>query len=343
MSSIKGDVLLGWGKRTWYKAPSKEPKVPSYYFPDFFLEKEEPWFTHEHNQEISIQELIECIKKEIEISAIKSSNIQWRNPYYSKFQSTFKELKSKFQAKELDKAVPYVFEIAEQKMERNQLIASLKSLLTYSLGNPVHIYGFWDKTGGMLGATPEILFKFINSKTLETVACAGTINARGDVSTLLTDPKELHEHQLVVDGMREALSPFGTVRMEPIHLLRLSRLVHLATPILAELNSHAFTFEQIVKALHPTPAVGTFPSLQGKQWLAEYQTEIERGRFGAPSGFVFPKNEKASCYVSIRNVQWTEKALTIGAGCGVVAESDCEREWAEINLKLQAIKEMLAL
>jgi menaquinone-specific isochorismate synthase len=42
-------------------------------------------------------------------------------------------------------------------------------------------------------------------------------------------------------------------------------------------------------------------------------------------------------------MQWDEKEIHIGAGCGLVAESQCTREWAEIKLKLQAIKEMLAL
>jgi isochorismate synthase EntC len=35
--------------------------------------------------------------------------------------------------------------------------------------------------------------------------------------------------------------------------------------------------------------------------------------------------------------------MQIAAGCGVVADSKCENEWAEIGLKLKAIKEMLAL
>jgi isochorismate synthase EntC len=35
--------------------------------------------------------------------------------------------------------------------------------------------------------------------------------------------------------------------------------------------------------------------------------------------------------------------MMIGAGCGVVAESQMRNEWNEINLKMQSIKEMLGI
>ena len=175
------------------------------------------------------------------------------------------------------------------------------------------------------------------------MACAGTVGDQRDASLLLTDPKELHEHQLVVEGIRDALSSFGRVEVRPSHLLRLSRLVHLATPIIVHLQSSSFTYAQIVQALHPTPAVGTFPKEKGTAWLNQYQTQVGRGRFGAPCGVLFPDLARSSCFVSIRNVQWSENGMQIGAGCGLVAESLPDLEWAEINLKLRAIKEMLAL
>jgi isochorismate synthase EntC len=42
-------------------------------------------------------------------------------------------------------------------------------------------------------------------------------------------------------------------------------------------------------------------------------------------------------------VQWGKDQMQIAAGCGVVADSVCDKEWNEINLKLKAVKEMLAL
>jgi len=339
ISSGVGRLLIGWGKRRWLKSPSTDTAIPSFYFPDFFLKAKTPWFVHEHYREISLKELLQGLVREMRM---QSKTYKWTNPYQELFEKTFLSLQQKFAAKEIDKAVPFVYEKAQIPMSQEQLMQSLVSVLNYSMVNPVYLYGFWDKQEGVLGATPEVLFKLNEEKTLETMACAGTMSTKGDSSSFLKDPKELHEHQLVVDGMKDSLAGFGKVHVDAIKLLKLSRLVHLVTPITVSIETKP-AFESIVKALHPTPAVGTFPRKQGKEWLDEYQKHIDRKRFGAPVGFVFPESKQASCYVSIRNMQWDEKEIRICAGCGLVAASQCAREWAEINLKLQAIKEMLAL
>ena len=92
--------------------------------------------------------------------------------------------------------------------------------------------------------------------------------------------------------------------------------------------------------MHPTPALGAFPRRPGMEWLKEYQQKIDRRRFGAPVGYAI-EDAQAKCYVAIRNVQWTKNQMLLAAGCGIVATSQYDAEWAEIKLKLQAIKEML--
>lgn len=347
LGAAAGRVLIGWGERQWHSAPRNNSAGPSFYFPDFFLTGSKHWFTHQHTKELSVQELISELNQINFLKTVLPRHalpaIQWHNPYQSHFRKTFEELKALFLANDLDKAVPYVFEVAPQRMDTDRLCSSLNSLLNYALCNPAHLYGFWGEGEGMLGATPEILFQFVDSSKLKTVACAGTMGVQRDLSEFMCDPKEQHEHQLVVQGIKEALSPFGEVQLHTPYLLKLSRLVHLTTPIEVLLRSSSFSYEQIVHALHPTPAVGPFPKEKGRRWLAEQQRQLDRVRYGAPCGVLFPDLAKSTCYVSIRNVQWSHEQMRIGAGCGLVAESECEREWAEINLKLRAIKEMLAL
>lgn len=339
MSSGPGRLIIGWGKRQWLQGPSSDSSTPSFYFPDFFLKSRTPWFVHDHFKEVTVKELLKGVMREL---VIQPRSYKWQNPYQPLFEKTFNDLKNKFAAKEIDKAVPFVFESAHTTLRQAQLIESLVSVLNYSLVNPAFLYGFWSTQEGILGATPEILFRFIAENKLETMACAGTISTQGDSSSFLKDPKELHEHQLVVEGMKDSLAGLGDVHVDAIKLLKLSRLVHLVTPITVGLHTKP-SFENVVRALHPTPAVGTFPRKKGMPWLDEYQKNINRARYGAPVGFILPDSNKACCYVSIRNMQWNEKEIRIGAGCGLVAESQCHREWAEINLKLQAIKEMLSL
>ncbi|HEY4831978.1 MAG TPA: chorismate-binding protein, partial [Waddliaceae bacterium] len=99
-------------------------------------------------------------------------------------------------------------------------------------------------------------------------------------------------------------------------------------------------FIEVVEMLHPTPALGAFPRILGKTWLMDYQTKMNRGRYGAPVGYYYPSKEEGECFVAIRNVQWVGPEAQIGAGCGIVAQSVFEQEWDEIQLKIQSIKSM---
>lgn len=196
----------------------------------------------------------------------------------------------------------------------------------------------------MLGGTPELLFNMDHDgekMTISTMACAATCS-KDEVEGFATDSKMLDEHNFVVQGILESLSPFGEVRKEKIQILELPTLCHFLTPMVVETEKN-LEFEPLVRSLHPTPALGAYPKKQGMKWLAEYQNKIDRGRYGAPVGYYRPDTGKAACYVAIRNAQWSHDEIKIGAGCGVVPQSALESEWAEIQLKIQSIKDILAL
>src|SRR5690606_7658859 len=85
-------------------------------------------------------------------------------------------------------------------------------------------YGFWSFDGdvveGMIGATPEVLFsnrigrKNGQADRIETMALAGTRAKTSDpdgAKRLFEDPKERHEHQIVVDDIMVELSRFGEI------------------------------------------------------------------------------------------------------------------------------------
>ena len=341
MSMGKSSLLIGWGKRKWSQAPQNEQNI-NFYFPDFFLARNPSWFTHEHYQEISIASLKQALGK---TNQDKPKSLHWDCCYKEIFYKAFKDLKEKFKRNEIAKAVPYVFEKSNGTMDTKQLRTSLSSLLNYAHAQPaVHAYGFWENGHGMLGATPELLFSLGEKKphTLITMACAGTKDLRGQQGSFMSDPKEVHEHQLVVEGIIESLAPYGKVTIGSMRVLDLPKLSHLLTPIELDLSHDADYFD-FVKALHPTPALGAFPRKEGFEWLRSYQDLIDRKRYGAPIGYKRRNTNDAACYVAIRNAQWDPNEIYIGAGCGIVSESLLEREWEEIKLKIQAIKEMLAL
>lgn len=339
MSCGAGKVLLGWGTRRWMTSPSSAIQNEVFYFPDFFLQESHPWFEHTVQQEMEVTVLRQMLDSH---RSDPESDYTWECHDRELFEASFSDLHQKFASKDIDKAVPFVFEVSAAAMSSQQLTRSIASLLENLCRYPMHIYGFWDQNQGVLGITPEILFNFGQSGKLQTMACAGTSSLKAEIKDLFNDPKELHEHNLVVRGICESMEPFGKVAVERMRLLLLPRLAHLTTAIEVELRS-APEFEKIVKALHPTPALGGIPRQAAILWLEQYQRKIDRMRFGAPVGYFRPKVQQGGCFVAIRNAQWNHKGIFIGAGCGVVAESQYEQEWDEVNLKLQATKEMLAL
>lgn len=337
--TLKEDLLLvGWGKRRFinYQACIRQ-NTPAFYFPDFFLKNTDPWFIHPKWKIVTRDELLGKFSYQKERYVF-----QWQNPDFVHFQSTFHDLQALFNAHRILKAVPYVFETCSQRMHLQLFRHLLYSIIQYINHKPLYLYGLWSEKEGMLGATPEILFRYEKGNPLETLACAGTCAHTEDHQEFLTNSKERLEHQLVVEGITESLTPFGTVNLGHIATLKLPTLSHLITPIQVNLRD-PFDYESIVKALHPTPALGAFPRKEGMDWLKAYDQLVKRKRFGSPAGYFFPSKEEYGCFVSIRNMQWEKEILAIGAGCGIVAASSLEKEWREVNLKIQAIKDMLAL
>ena len=106
--------------------------------------------------------------------------------------------------------------------------------------------------------------------------------------------------------------------------------------------SDQFDFDTVVRALHPTPALGGYPSKPSFQWLYNHIDQRDRSLFGAPFG-VCDNQGNYHVVVSIRNVQWQSDRLSVWAGCGIVPESQFESEWAELGAKIDSVKAIFSL
>lgn len=316
-----GKILIGYGPREWLPQPGV------FYFQDYFLDKENPWFCHEEIVTLSVEELLQkLIARHREVPTPV-----WTEPKSKPFFESFDEIESG----RLKKIVPYAMATSIYTMTPERLCHCLIHTLTNS--KDLHIYGYWSLQGGILGATPEPLFKVQGNK-LHTAALAGTSHNKRDATEFLNDPKEKNEHQLVIDGIKNSLKNFGKIEIGNTKVLRLQTLSHLMTPIELELNALA-DISTLVTSLHPTPAIGAVPKDEGMRWLRYYDTRHPRKHFGAPVGYCY--GNTISCLVAIRNVQWTPKGMAIAAGCGIVEQSQPENEWNELQLKIESTYQML--
>jgi menaquinone-specific isochorismate synthase len=257
-------------------------------------------------------------------------------PSFEKFQESFQAIQGKIHRGEIEKAVPVVFAqspLVPTPSQRARMIAQ-----ALEAHPDLYVFGYWDGSSGILGATPEVLFQ-LQEKNLKTMALAGT-HARVDSDALLRDPKELKEHQLVIKDIKERMEKLGWVKVHDTHVAEYGILAHLRTFIEVEISD--VTIEDLVKRLHPTAALGVFPRNYGLTWMQSLPYQDQRGFFGAPIVFSLSRSESIAL-VAIRCLQWSENGSQIGTGCGLVESSDLQKEWQELALKRESVMKVLGL
>ena len=202
-----------------------------------------------------------------------------------------------------------------------------------------------DYTGTMLvGASPELLV----ARDGDRVICrpfAGSAPRSSDPAidrangqALTESGKNRHEHQLVIDTLRQALDPLCVdlqIAPEP-ELHGTDALWHLSTPVTGRLRETDTTAMDLALALHPTPAVGGAPTAEATALIDEL--EGDRGFYAGAVGWCDASGD-GRWVVSIRCAQLSADRRTALAhsGGGIVAESDAEDEVAETTTKFRTI------
>jgi len=201
------------------------------------------------------------------------------------------------------------------------------------------------KGQNFIGASPERLIS-INNQQLITDALAGSA-PRGktpaedaaNANRLLNSEKERHEHLLVLDFITQHLSQLGLLpQVSAPRLRQLSNIQHLWTPISAIVPTNVHPLK-IVAQLHPTPAVAGAARDVACAEIRRYES-FERGLYAAPLGWI---DSEGNCefIVGIRSALIDGDRARLYAGAGIVAGSDPDKEFAEVQLKLQALLKAL--
>ncbi|MDR7486103.1 MAG: isochorismate synthase [Armatimonadota bacterium] len=191
-----------------------------------------------------------------------------------------------------------------------------------------------------LGATPERLVR-VRGGQVSAMALAGSA-PRGATEDedrrlgemLLASPKDRLEHAVVVDVLRDALAEMCgqvTVAASP-SLFKVANVQHLVTPISARRQDRA-TVLDLVGRMHPTPAVGGVPRDDALAWLCRHEG-LDRGWYAGPVGWMNRSGE-GEFAVAIRSALLHPGGATLFTGCGIVADSDPDQEYAESCLKLR--------
>lgn len=202
------------------------------------------------------------------------------------------------------------------------------------------IFAFESHGDCFIGASPERLIKKYG-KDVFTTCLAGSI-PRGKTDeddrilgeALLSDQKNLIEHQYVVEMIKEAMEEScEEVKLpDKPQLMKIRDIQHLYTPVTGKARNEA-SLPALVDRLHPTPALGGLPKKEAVDKIREVE-ELDRGFYAAPLGWMdFKGNGEFAVAIRSGLIQGNEASLF--AGCGVVQDSNAESEYQETKIKLR--------
>lgn len=321
--------------------PTNEGSCGCFFQSDFFL-TDTQWLKPTSFHCLSKNELINRLRSFTEMDDTSFPKLDWNVYLKRDFFPVYDDIQLAFQGSQFEKIVPAIYHDATIELSLCHRARLLLSALNYVSGSYDYLYGIWSDRKGMIGVSPEQLLTYCTqSKILCTMALAGTLNSDYPDTKLLQSAKDNHEHALVVQGIQEVLQRFGSVHVGRRQIMTIKSFHHLYTPMSCHFSDQ-FDFDTVVRALHPTPALGGYPSKPSFQWLCNHVDQRDRSLFGAPFG-VCDNQGNYHVVVSIRNVQWQSDRLSVWAGCGIVPESQFESEWAELGAKIDSVKAIFSL
>ncbi|MGQ0823885.1 MAG: isochorismate synthase [Actinomycetota bacterium] len=191
--------------------------------------------------------------------------------------------------------------------------------------------------GTFVGASPELLVRR-RGRNLECRPMAGTGD---DAARLLASTKDAREHQIVVNAMLDTLRTHGCdVDATGPTAERFATVTHLATTIRGQRHTH-LTAVDLARILHPTPAVGGWPTDAALAAIARLERH-DRGQYAGPCGWV-DANGDGEFVIALRCAALDERSARCYAGAGIVAGSQPEAEWHETQTKLQPMLRALTI
>jgi menaquinone-specific isochorismate synthase len=205
-----------------------------------------------------------------------------------------------------------------------------------------YIFAFHSGKSTFFGASPEKLAKFADNK-IEIDAMAGSASRGSSQESdekleddLLHSQKDLAEHKFVLDYIIKSISKIvESLEFDPQpKVKKFKNIQHLWVPLQAALKSGSAVFE-VIDTIFPTPAVCGTPKEKAVSCIKKLE-DYRRGMYGGMVGW-FNFEGEGEFAVSIRSALTKGDKLTAFAGCGIVADSNAEKEYEESELKLKTI------
>jgi anthranilate synthase component 1 len=161
---------------------------------------------------------------------------------------------------------------------------------------------------------------------------------------MLTDPKEIAEHLMLIDLGRNdvgRISQAGSVEVtEQMVVERYSHVMHITSNVVGQVNQNMSAVD-VLKATLPAGTLSGAPKIRAMEIIDELEP-VKRNIYGGAVGYI-GWNGNMDMAIAIRTAVIKDNELHVQAGGGVVADSVPESEWEETMNKARAVMRAAAM
>ncbi len=245
----------------------------------------------------------------------------------------------KLQKKELDKVV--ISRVISMERKDDVVVSDLFLKLAEEYQN-AFVYLFFIPDSGMwIGATPETLLRQKENGDVVIMSLAGTVKPEKGKEVVWGE-KEKVEQGYVSEYIRLRLTELGIKQFQEgeVKTIVAGPVAHLQTIFKVKGEQIAGKIGQLIKGLHPTPAVCGLPKVDAYNIIERLEKHDRRFY----TGYLGPwkLNGKSDLFVNLRCAEITPDNINLYVGGGLTAGSDPEKEWEETELKAQTLLKVMS-
>ncbi|HYM29797.1 MAG TPA: anthranilate synthase component I [Candidatus Cybelea sp.] len=196
----------------------------------------------------------------------------------------------------------------------------------------------------VVGSSPEILVRLrdgiVTVRPIAGTRKRGATPAEDETlaQDLLSDPKELAEHLMLLDLGRNdvgRVAKIGSVRVTERNTIeRYSHVMHIVSNVEGEIDPRHDALDALFAGF-PAGTVSGAPKVRAMEIIEELEKE-RRGLYAGGIGYFSASGAMDTCIV-LRTAVIKDGTMYVQAGGGVVADSDPESEYQETVSKARAL------
>jgi anthranilate synthase component 1 len=278
-----------------------------------------------------------------------SDDITEKGELSLKFSSNFKKsdfLQAVETCKEYIRAGDIIQAVLSQRLQTEINAKPINIYRTLRVINPSP-YMFYIKMKDLelIGSSPEVMVIVYNGD-INVRPIAGT-RKRGSTTEedellakeLLSDPKELAEHIMLLDLGRNdvgSVSQYDSVSIdEKMVIEKYSHVMHITSSVSGKLRNDKNAFDGL-RACLPAGTLSGAPKVRAMEIIDELE-QTRRGPYGGAVGYINFSGDINTC-ITIRTIVLKNgKDAYIQAGAGIVADSIPEMEYQETLNKAKGL------